>query len=71
MPAGIATANMGPVRLVTHAQEAKTLLYGFSHDILSLANPDIAVHQKCFNFIEAERHTKMNPATSQGRVNGY
>ena len=40
--------------LVTRAQDIKILCQWFSHDVLALAGPDLAVRQELFDFIEAE-----------------
>ena len=40
--------------LVARAQDVKTLLHWFSHDVLALAGPDLAVRQELFDFIEIE-----------------
>ncbi len=40
--------------LVARARDAKTLLQWFSHDVLALAGPDLAVRQELFDFIETE-----------------
>lgn len=40
--------------LVARAQDVKILLQWFSHDVLALAGPDLAVRQELFDFIEAE-----------------
>ena len=40
--------------LVARAQEVKTLLQWFSHDVLALAGPDLAERQELFDFIETE-----------------
>ena len=40
--------------LITRAQDVKTLLQWFSHDVLALAGPDLAVRQELFDFIETE-----------------
>ena len=36
------------------AQDVKTLLHWFSHDVLALAGPSLSVRQELFDFIEAE-----------------
>ena len=40
--------------LVARARDVKILLQWFSHDVLALAGPDLAVRQELFDFIEAE-----------------
>jgi cell division protein ZapA (FtsZ GTPase activity inhibitor) len=40
--------------LVARAQDVKTLLQWFSHDVLALAGPDLAERQELFDFIEIE-----------------
>jgi len=40
--------------LVCLAQDVKTLLGWFSHDVLALAGSSLAVRQECFDFIVAE-----------------
>ncbi|MEM9089053.1 MAG: hypothetical protein AAGC93_09945 [Cyanobacteria bacterium P01_F01_bin.53] len=40
--------------LVARAQDVKTLLQWFSHDVMTLAGPGLAVRQELFDFIEAE-----------------
>lgn len=40
--------------LVTRAQDVKILCQWFSHDVLALAGPSLAVRQELFDFIEAE-----------------
>ena len=40
--------------LVARAQDVKILCQWFSHDVLALAGPDLAVRQELFDFIEAE-----------------
>ena len=47
-------ANRREAGLVARAQDVKTLLQWFSHDVLALAGPDLAVRQELFDFIEAE-----------------
>jgi hypothetical protein len=47
-------ANRREAGLVTRAQDVKTLLQWFSHDVLALAGPDLAERQELFDFIEAE-----------------
>ena len=47
-------ANRREAGLVARAQDVKTLLQWFSHDVLALANPDLAERQEFFDFIEAE-----------------
>ena len=49
-----AQANHREQDLLTLAQDIKTLLHWFSHDVLSLAGPSLAVRQELFDFIEAE-----------------
>lgn len=40
--------------LVARAHDVKILLQWFSHDVLALAGPDLAVRQELFDFIETE-----------------
>ena len=40
--------------LIARAQDVKTLLQWFSHDVLALAGPDLAERQELFDFIETE-----------------
>jgi len=40
--------------LVARAQDVKILCQWFSHDVLALAGPSLAVRQELFDFIEAE-----------------
>ena len=40
--------------LVARAQDVKILCQWFSHDVLTLAGPDLAERQELFDFIEAE-----------------
>ena len=40
--------------LVARAQDVKTLLQWFSHDVLVLAGPRLTVRQELFDFIEIE-----------------
>ena len=40
--------------LVRLSQDVKTLLQWFSHDVLALAGPSLAVRQELYDFIEAE-----------------
>ena len=40
--------------LIFLAQDVKTLLGWFSHDVLALAGPPLAVRQELFDFIVAE-----------------
>ena len=40
--------------LIARAQDVKILCQRFSHDVLALAGPDLAVRQELFDFIEAE-----------------
>jgi hypothetical protein len=40
--------------LAARAQDVKTLLQWFSHDVLALAGPDLAERQELFDFIESE-----------------
>ena len=47
-------ANRREAGLVTRAQDVKTLLQWFSHDVMALAGPDLTVRQELFDFIEAE-----------------
>ena len=47
-------ANRREAGLVTRAQDVKTLLQWFSHDVMTLAGPDLAVRQELFDFIEIE-----------------
>ncbi len=39
--------------LVARAQDVKTLLQWFSHDVLALAGPSLAVRQELFDFKES------------------
>jgi len=47
-------ANRREAGLVARARDVKTLLQWFSHDVLALAGPDLAVRQELFDFIEIE-----------------
>ena len=47
-------AHRREVGLVARAQDVKILCQWFSHDVLALAGPDLAVRQELFDFIEAE-----------------
>jgi hypothetical protein len=47
-------ANRRETGLVARARDVKTLLHWFSHDVLTLAGPDLAVHQELFGFIAVE-----------------
>ena len=47
-------ANRREAGLVARAQDVKTLLQWFSHDVMALAGPDLAVRQELFDFIETE-----------------
>ena len=47
-------ANHREVGLVARAQNVKTLLGWFSHDVLALAGQPLAVRQELFDFIKAE-----------------
>ena len=47
-------ANRREAGLVARARDVKTLLQWFSHDVMALAGPDLAVRQELFDFIEAE-----------------
>ena len=47
-------ANRREAGLVARAQDVKTLLQWFSHDVLALAGPDLAERQELFDFIGAE-----------------
>lgn len=47
-------ANRRERGLVARAQDVKILCQWFSHDVLALAGPDLAVRQKLFDFISAE-----------------
>ena len=47
-------ANRREAGLVARAQDVKTLLQWFSHDVLALAGPDLTVRQELFDFIEIE-----------------
>ena len=47
-------ANRREAGLVARARDVKTLLQWFSHDVLALAGPDLAVRQALFDFIESE-----------------
>ena len=47
-------ANRREAGLVARARDVKTLLHWFSHDVLALAGPDLAVRQELFDFIEIE-----------------
>ena len=44
--------------LVLLAQDVKTLLGWFSHDVLALAGPPLAVRQELFDFIVSELHQR-------------
>ena len=46
--------NRREAGLVARAQDVKILCQWFSHDVLALAGPDLAVRQELFDFIEAE-----------------
>ncbi|MGC1306646.1 MAG: hypothetical protein WA885_05410 [Phormidesmis sp.] len=47
-------ANRREVGLVARAQDVKILCQWFSHDVLALAGPNLAVRQELFDFIEVE-----------------
>ena len=47
-------ANRREAGLVARAQDVKTLLQWFSHNVLALAGPDLTVRQELFDFIEIE-----------------
>ena len=47
-------ANRREAGLVARAQDVKILCQWFSHDVLALAGPDLAVRQELFDFIETE-----------------
>ena len=47
-------ANRREAGLVTRAQDVKILCQWFSHDVMALAGPSLAVRQELFDFIEAE-----------------
>ncbi|MGB3406690.1 MAG: hypothetical protein WBA67_04290 [Jannaschia sp.] len=47
-------ANRREAGLVARAQDVKTLLQWFSHDVMALAGPDLTVRQELFDFIEIE-----------------
>ena len=47
-------ANRREAGLIARAQDLKILLQWFSHDVLALAGPDLAVRQELFDFIETE-----------------
>ena len=47
-------ANRREAGLVARAQDVKTLVQWFSHDVLALTGPDLAERQELFDFIEAE-----------------
>ena len=47
-------ANRREAGLVARAQDIKILCQWFSHDVLALAGPDLAVRQELFDFIAAE-----------------
>ena len=47
-------ANRREAGLVARAQDVKTLCQWFSHDVLTLAGPSLAVRQELFDFIEGE-----------------
>lgn len=47
-------ANRRETGLVARAQDVKTLLQWFSHDVLALAGPDLSIRQELFDFIKAE-----------------
>ncbi|MEO0378307.1 MAG: hypothetical protein AAF329_27665, partial [Cyanobacteria bacterium P01_A01_bin.17] len=46
--------NRREAGLVARAQDVKILCQWFSHDVLTLAGPDLAVRQELFDFIETE-----------------
>ena len=47
-------ANRREAGLIARAQDVKILCQWFSHDVLALAGPDLAVRQELFDFIEIE-----------------
>ena len=47
-------ANRREAGLVARAQDVKTLLQWFSHDVLALTGPALSVRQELFDFIEVE-----------------
>ena len=47
-------ANRREAGLVARAQDIKTLLQWFSHDVMALAGPDLTVRQELFDFIVIE-----------------
>jgi hypothetical protein len=47
-------ANRREAGLVARAQDVKTLLQWFSHDVLALAGPSLSVRQELFDFIATE-----------------
>ena len=47
-------ANRREVGLVARAEDVKILCQWFSHDVLALAGPELAVRQELFDFIETE-----------------
>ena len=47
-------ANRREAGLVARAQDVKILCQWFSHDVMTLAGPDLAVRQELFDFIEIE-----------------
>ncbi|MFK8186609.1 MAG: hypothetical protein AB8B99_24795 [Phormidesmis sp.] len=58
-------AEQRELTLITLAQDVKTLLGWFSHDVLALAGPPLSVRQELFDFIVSElkqREDKRYPA---------
>ena len=47
-------ANRREAGLIARAQDVKILCQWFSHDVLALAGPNLAVRQELFDFIETE-----------------
>ena len=53
-------ANRREAGLIAHARDVKILLQWFSHNVLTLAGPDLAERQELFDFIEAELQQRAN-----------
>ena len=47
-------ANQRKAELIARAQDVKTLFQWFSHDVLALAGPSLAIRQELFDFIVTE-----------------
>ncbi len=47
-------SNRREAGLIVRARDVKILYQWFSHDVLALAGPDLAVRQELFDFTEAE-----------------